>query len=414
MTQFKFSFKNGAQSKLALASKALLFEKFHQDLNEAQKTKDKKNYLAANIEHELTVNHEPLPPEMLERIKAKLTGQKSESLVFVNGRFEKALSHISKIEVTPKAATVSSSFIDQQHFTYLNVALCAESLVISCPKGMTIDLDIYYFFAPKNTAVDAYFPNLEILLADSSIVNLCEHFQNCDETQDFLCNSLVVIKQERGSFLRHFLKQDLAKNAYFLRQSKVEIQSNACYQAFSSQLGGKLCHYHLEVDLLAHEAKCALFGISLPIENQRFSQLINCQHLAPKGQSNQLYKAIVADEATNDFRGLILIANNGQKSQAKQLSKNLLLSEKAKATAIPGLKIDVDDVKCYHGATVSDLREEEIFYLTSRGINKDKARQLLAKAFVYDVALSIEDLLLRRRSQDHLDEVFRKRMIIHE
>ena len=108
-------------------------------------------------------------------------------------------------------------------------------------------------------------------------------------------------------------------------------------------------------------------------------------HNIGDSSSQQTFKGVIKDSAQGSFFGQINIKKDAQKSKAKQLNKNLLLSEKARAFSKPRLAIDADDVKCSHGATVGKVRDEEIFYLQSRGIKKKAAEQLLVNAFMFDI-----------------------------
>lgn len=95
------------------------------------------------------------------------------------------------------------------------------------------------------------------------------------------------------------------------------------------------------------------------------------------------------DKAHAIFNGKIFVPKPAQLTDARQLSKNLLLSPKARVDTKPQLEITADNVKCAHGATVSQLDNDEVFYLQSRGIDADSARKLLVYAFAYDVISQI-------------------------
>ena len=119
-------------------------------------------------------------------------------------------------------------------------------------------------------------------------------------------------------------------------------------------------------------------------------------HAEPNAVSHQLHKCIVDGKARAIFNGQVRVAPGAQGTDAKQQSRNLLLSETARVDTKPQLEIYADDVKCSHGATVGQLDPEELFYLQSRGLNADDARNLLTYGFAGDVLNHIPVASLRR------------------
>jgi Fe-S cluster assembly protein SufD len=111
----------------------------------------------------------------------------------------------------------------------------------------------------------------------------------------------------------------------------------------------------------------------------------NIHHIADGCQSVQLQKNMVGGRATTSFRGRVRVEQSAQQTKSQQLSRTVLLTDKARAWSVPSLEIIADDVQCTHGATVSDLSEEELFYLRSRGLDVASARNLLMYAFCNDI-----------------------------
>ncbi|MBT6835370.1 MAG: SufD family Fe-S cluster assembly protein, partial [Bacteroidetes bacterium] len=120
-------------------------------------------------------------------------------------------------------------------------------------------------------------------------------------------------------------------------------------------------------------------------------------HRKPNSNSNELFKAILDDEATGVFRGQIKVRKDAQNTNSYQKNNNLLLTDNAKMNAMPQLEIYADDVKCSHGATVGYLGVDELFYLRSRGIGEKEARLLLMNAFVGEIIEKIKIPALRDR-----------------
>jgi len=150
----------------------------------------------------------------------------------------------------------------------------------------------------------------------------------------------------------------------------------------------------LSVSLLQSEAFASVNGFSLAGGAQRADIKTNIHHVAQGTSSRQLQKNMIGGRATGSFRGRIRVERSAQQTDSEQLSRTILLSDKARAWAVPSLEIIADDVQCAHGATVSDLSEEELFYLRSRGLDSATSRNMLMYAFAEDVAANVDPAML--------------------
>ena len=149
----------------------------------------------------------------------------------------------------------------------------------------------------------------------------------------------------------------------------------------------------LYVSLLKPSAQCTLRGLTLTNGLCRNDLRTCIHHIADGTTSNQLQKQMIGGRGTGAFRGRIRVEQSAQQTNSHQLSRTVLLSDKCRAVAIPSLEIIADDVKCTHGATVSDLSDEEVFYLRSRGLDMKDARNLLMYAFCNDMVQDIPDAI---------------------
>jgi Fe-S cluster assembly protein SufD len=131
--------------------------------------------------------------------------------------------------------------------------------------------------------------------------------------------------------------------------------------------------------------------LQLGQEDQQSEVKTTLSHQAPGGSSDQYHKAVLSDRARGLFHGSIKIAKDAAKTNANLLNKNLLLDEGCEINTRPQLEIDTDDVKCSHGATVSQLQAEELFYLQSRGIPAKQARNMLSYAFITEFLQRLEE-----------------------
>jgi len=137
-------------------------------------------------------------------------------------------------------------------------------------------------------------------------------------------------------------------------------------------------------------------GFSLSGGAQKTDMKTNIHHIADGTESRQVQKNMVGGRATGAFRGRIRVEQSAQQTNSEQVARTILLSDRARAWSIPSLEIIADDVKCTHGATVSDLSEEELFYLRSRGLDRKIARNLLMYSFAGDISNCVAPEMLGR------------------
>ena len=181
------------------------------------------------------------------------------------------------------------------------------------------------------------------------------------------------------------------------------------YTAAIMGLGGNgRSRISLSASLLRPGAHASLNGFVLAGGAQRTETKTNIHHVAQGTTSQQTQRNMVGGRATSSFRGRIRVEQSAQQTDSDQLSRTILLSEKARVWAVPSLEIIADDVKCTHGATVSDLSEEELFYLRSRGVDRETARNMLMYAFVDEVGQAVPAVV---RGNDDLDSGLKRRCI---
>lgn len=167
------------------------------------------------------------------------------------------------------------------------------------------------------------------------------------------------------------------------------------YQGTVMSLGGSgRIRLALSVSLLQTGSHAAVNGFSLSGGTQRADVKTNIHHVAQGTTSEQIQKNMIGGRATGAFRGRIRVEQSAQQTDSQQLSRTILLSDKSRAWAVPSLEIIADDVQCTHGATVSDLSEEELFYLRSRGLDRATARNMLMYAFADDITQCVDQAVL--------------------
>lgn len=173
------------------------------------------------------------------------------------------------------------------------------------------------------------------------------------------------------------------------------VGEKAGYKGTMMALGGSgRVRNSMSVTLLKPYTVATVNGFSLSGGAQKTDMKTNIHHIAEECQSRQVQKNMIGGRATGSFRGRIRVEQSAQLTDSQQLSRTILLSGRSRAWAVPSLEIIADDVQCAHGATVSDLSEEELFYLRSRGLTTAVARNLLMYAFAGDVSAAVEPIML--------------------
>ena len=164
-------------------------------------------------------------------------------------------------------------------------------------------------------------------------------------------------------------------------------------------LGGALVRNDINSNLDGENIECTFNGLYLPRGTQHIDTHTRLDHAKPHCNSHQLYKGILDGQSSGVYNGKILVRQDAQKTDAIQANHSLLLTEDAKINTRPQLEIFADDVRCTHGATIGELDEDGIFYMRSRGIDRETARALMISAFATDVVDRMELEPVRERIQ---------------
>jgi Fe-S cluster assembly protein SufD len=214
-------------------------------------------------------------------------------------------------------------------------------------------------------------------------------------TGTYLSCPVVEVRVGEGAVLRHERVQRDSDEAFHFGTLRAEVAKGGQYHSRTLSFGARLSRQQPWVRL-AEGAEVSLDGLALLDDHQVADTHSFLLHAEPHATSHQLHKCIVDGKARAIFNGQIRVAPHAQGTDARQQSRNLLLSESARVDTKPQLEIYADDVKCSHGATVGQLDPEELFYLQSRGLNSDDARNLLTYGFAADVLNRIPVASLRR------------------
>ncbi len=233
----------------------------------------------------------------------------------------------------------------------------------------------------------------QIKLNQNSELILIEY--NISEKSKFLKNTFEKINMGKGSELKTFIIQKTKSNGYFYKNISGTQDFNSNYQNFILSSGLKFNKIEINMHLEKENASCyILSGLILgEDEHQEIKTRIN--HMAPKCKSYQKIKNVLENDSKGVYQGKIFVKDTAQKTDAYQLSKALILNDKAEFNAKPELEIYADDVKCSHGSTSGSIDEDAIHYLMTRGIELSMAKKLLINGFINEIFENIPDEKLK-------------------
>jgi Fe-S cluster assembly protein SufD len=249
------------------------------------------------------------------------------------------------------------------------------------------------------------FPRLLLVAEENSSATLIESYVTTNDAAYFT-NAVVEIVLEDGARLEHYKVQREAAQAFHVATTVADLGASSTYDATTITLGAQLSRHDINVTMDNEGAECWVDGLYLVAGSQHTDTHSVIDHRKPHCTSHQLYKGILDGKSRAVFNGKIFVRHDAQKTDAMQTNKNLLLSNEARVDTKPQLEILADDVKCAHGAAVGQIEEDELFYLETRGIHPDLARNLLTYGFAEEVIGKIKIESIRAQ----LDEAVLNRL----
>ncbi len=335
-------------------------------------------------------------------------------MVVINGVFSPDHSTLDAlplgITVQPLAATDETiqPYLSQQQgmnevFTALNTASFTDGVVIRVNKNQVIKTPIHLLFLTVSGAEPTMSAPRTLVIAEAgSSATLIEEYGAIASHQEsaegtYWTNAVTEVFVAENAQLRHTRTQRESAKAFHIGKTAVTQARDSRYALTTLSMGAQISRHNPEIVLTGIQTETHLNGLNLAVETQ-LSDTHSLIHFAqPHCIAKQLHKCIVNDRARAVFNGRVEVPKAAQQTNAAQLSRNLLLSPKARVDTKPQLEIVANDVKCAHGATVSQLDDEEVFYLQSRGLDRKDACDILVKGFAAEITEKVPSLELRSR-----------------
>ena len=340
------------------------------------------------------------------------------NIVFLDGRYSETLSakpsDATGITVTNLAQAIASNAaglrnnlgqhagFDDDAFTALNTSFLEDGAFVLVDANCQSTAPVHFIFIttdqPRQTVTH---PRVLVVAGPNSRVTITETYATLAESRYFT-NAVTEFVLEDGAQVEHYRLLLESPKAFHVGVSRAVQGRDSTFRSTSFAKGAAMARQDFQVLQDAPGAFCSLNGLYLTTGEQHIDNLINIDHARPNTTSRLFYKGILDGRSKAVFGGEVLVRKDAQKADARQTDKNLLLSREAEVDSKPSLLIYADDVQCTHGATAGHIDEDTLFYMQSRGLDKETAGQILIHAFANEIIETVQVEPLR----DYLDQLF--------
>jgi Fe-S cluster assembly protein SufD len=353
------------------------------------------------------------PPDAAAKAAARSAGGllgdvEARRLVFVDGAFVPELSDTANLEPGLEVGSLAAALSGDNPMlgsylgkiapagdvaVALNTALMGDGAVIRIGEGSTTERPLHLNFVASQRPAASFVRSL-IVVERGARAMLIESHEG-PSGSDYQVNAALELFVGEKAHVDHVKIIGEGGNALHVSTLAAAIGAKARFNAFTYTVGGAVVRNQLFLSFDGEDTVANIRGASLVRDRQHADTTLVVNHAARGCQSREVFKAVLDDEAHSVFQGRIIVRPHAQKTDAKMMTRALLLSERAEADNKPELEIFADDVQCGHGATAGALDGELKFYLMARGIPAAEAEALLIRAFVGEAIEGIEHAGLR-------------------
>jgi len=328
-------------------------------------------------------------------------------LVFVNGRFQGALSDMpAGVAVVPLSQLLDSDAeraaktleMDENMPLFngalaVNTAMASDGACVRIADGVTLDKPLYLLHITASGGASHMRHGIRV--GRNATAHVIEHYVG-SSTEAGLTHNVTLAHLGEAATLYHDRLQLEAEKQFHLGRVDVKQLRDSRFVSHSLALGAALSRVDIAVSLSGVNASCVLSGLYLIGGRQHADHHTRIDHISPDCISEEHYKGVLSGRAHAVFNGKVVVHDGADGTDAKQSNGNLLLSDHAEVDTKPELEIYADEVKCAHGATVGQLDLEQLFYLQSRGLDKASAKNVLTFAFADDALTQMKATPVRR------------------
>ena len=370
----------------------------------------------------LNLRHIDIPVNPYDVFRCDVPNLSTSLYFVVNDRFyDRALPHVTLpegVEVMSlvDAAAKNPHFIEKYYaqlarsgkdgLNALNTMLCQDGLFIHVPKGVVVERPIQIINILRADVDLMVNRRVLIVVEDRAEVKIlfCDH---AIDDHNFLATQVSEVYVGEDAHLELYELEETHVKSRRFSNMYVDQQRGSVTTIDSITLHNGLTRNRTDVTLSGEYAETMMYGCVIADKQQHVDNNTLIDHRVPNCQSTELYKYVLDDEAVGAFAGRVLVREGAQKTTSQETNANLCAANTARMYTQPMLEIYADDVKCSHGSTVGQLKEQALFYMRQRGIPEDEARLLLKFAFAGEVLDSIKMEPLRDRLHYLVEKRFR-------
>jgi Fe-S cluster assembly protein SufD len=269
-------------------------------------------------------------------------------------------------------------------FVARNEANWRDGVLVYVPRGQRLQrpLQISVLHDTDGASVDW---RTLIVLEEGAEAEVWERYVSTDDDVEGLFNGVVELAVGPGASLRYVCEQELSERTWVFATQRAELARDSSLEWVALGFGSARGKVRMETKLDGPGSSAKVTGAYLGAGRQHLDFDTTQEHAAPHTTSDLAFRGVLADRATAVWRGMIRVDRGAQQTDAFQENRNLLLSTKAHADAIPGLEIEANDVRCTHAAAVAQVDPDQLFYLRARGMSEPQAKRLIIDGFLQEL-----------------------------
>ena len=330
-------------------------------------------------------------------------------LVLVDGVFAPSLSETGNLEkglgirtlrevLEAGDAKVQAQLLGPENpdtMVALNSAMMTDGLVIEVADGAALTQPLHVVHIASGGVPSAMFTRSLLRLGNAASATLVESYIAADGAKAYQVHDSLIVSIGDKARLDHVRLIEDSREAFNISSASVTLGARAHFNTFGLTSGSNVSRYQAVIAFAGEGSRVETNGVNLLNGRQHADSTLFLDHAVPNCGSREIFRAVVDDRGHSVFQGRIIVRPGAQKTDAKMMTRALLLSDEAEADNKPELEIFADDVTCGHGATTGALDESLLFYLQARGLPEKEAQALLIQAFVGEAIESIASDALR-------------------
>ncbi len=369
--------------------------------NEDWKFSDLKRIISTNFDKLI-----PIKKKIIKKNFNFIKDFEHNYIVLINGELNSSnFKYEEKENLKIKTFEEKNFFEEKKNNSLINLnhALFKKGYSLEVKENYKFkNILIIYNLFTENLKANILNSKNKIVLKKNSELHTIDYVINLSKNKFFNNVHESVILEDKAVY-KNICIQNEKSNGFFHKFSKSNLASDSNYSSFIFPSGLKFNKLDLEFNLQGPRSKCNLQSAFFSNSNDHQEIKTSINHLAPNCKSYQKVKTVLNSEGKGVYQGKILVKENAQKTDAYQLSKAMLLSDKSEFNSKPELEIYADDVKCSHGSSSGSIDEDSIYYLMSRGLSRKEAIKLLVNGFLNEVIEMIKNNSIREFVQKKIE-----------